>query len=184
MPGAGRLKFAVLGASSVHEDSQEGRKAFTVGARVASGGGVLLTGGCSGLPHAAAQGARSAGGLTIAISPAMRREEHVLQYSYPLDSDIVVYTGMGTKGRNVILVRSADACVFIGGGMGTLNEFTIAFDDLDSRCAIGVLLDTGGFSGDFLKLAQRVDRFPRAALMAESDPDKLVAALFRHVEKL
>ncbi|MBI5251565.1 MAG: LOG family protein [Desulfomonile tiedjei] len=183
MAGDVNFKFAVLGSASTSEESLEGRKAYAVGVLVASLNGVLLTGGCPGLPHAAAQGARSVGGPTIAISPATNREEHRLVYTYPLDSEVILYTGMGTKGRNVILVRSADACVFIGGGMGTLNEFTIAFDDLDSCCAIGVLLNSGGYSGEFLRLAGLVDRSPRAALIAESDPRKLVEALFKHLEK-
>jgi uncharacterized protein (TIGR00725 family) len=181
MPHEKKPKFAALGSASVPEDSPEGKKAYAVGIQVASGNGVLLTGACPGLPHAAALGARSVGGLTIGISPAMRREDHRGIFSYPLDSDVILYTGMGTKGRNVILVRSADACVFIGGGMGTLNEFTIAFDDLDSDCAIGVLLDSGGFSDEFVSLARRLDKAPRAALIAESDPEKLVDALFRHL---
>jgi uncharacterized protein (TIGR00725 family) len=183
MPHEEQLKFAVLGSASVSEDSSEGRKAYTVGIQVASGNGVLLTGACPGLPHAAALGARSVRGLTIGISPAMRREDHLVTFSYPLDSDVILYTGMGTKGRNVILVRSADACVFIGGGMGTLNEFTIAFDDLDSACAIGVLLDSGGFSDEFVNLVRRLAKAPRAALIADSDPEKLVDALFRQLGK-
>ena len=179
-----KFKFAVLGSSSVAEDSTAGRKAYSVGMHIASRKGVLLSGGCLGLPHAAVQGARSVGGLTIAISPAMSREDHSLVYSYPTDSEIILYTGMERKGRNVILVRSADACVFMGVGMGTLNEFTIAFDDLDSSCAIGVLLDSGGYSGEFLRLAEMAGRAPRAALIAESDPEKLVEALFDHLGKM
>ncbi len=135
------------------------------------------------MPHAAVQGARSVGGLTIAISPAMRREDHSMVYSYPTDSEIILYTGMERKGRNVILVRSGTPA-FFGWGMGTLNEFTIVFDDLDSSRAIGVLLDSGGYSGEFMGLAEMAERVPRAALIAEPDPEKLVEALFGHLGKM
>ncbi len=177
-----RFKIAVLGSSSAPEDSRERVKAYSIGFQVASRNGVLLTGACPGLPHAASLGAQSAGGFTIGISPAMRREDHRRMLSYPLNSDVILYTGMGAKGRNVILVRSADACIFIGGSMGTLNEFTIAFDDLDSDCAIGVISGSGGFSDELLHLARKSDRNARAALIVEPDPETLVNALFHHLE--
>ncbi|MCA1960064.1 MAG: LOG family protein [Desulfomonile sp.] len=172
--------FAVLGSSSVSEDSPEGVKAMRVGRLIADRGQVLMTGGCPGLPHAAIRGALEAGGMTIAISPAANREAHVSLYDYPLDAAIHVFTGMGTKGRNVTLVRSADACIFVGGGMGTLNEFTIAFDELGPAHAIGILKGSGGFSGDMARLASLVGRPPKALLVEESNPDTLVDLLLTH----
>ncbi|MBI5571579.1 MAG: LOG family protein [Desulfomonile tiedjei] len=178
-----RVKVAVLGSSSVAEDSPVGCKAFEIGKLVADRGAVLLTGGCPGLPHAAVQGARSAGGLTVAVSPAMNRKEHAQLYCYPHDSQVVLFTGMGTKGRNVILVRSADACVFIGGGMGTLNEFTIAMADLGTRAAIGVLTGTGGLSDELPRLVSLTDQSPQAFLLTDSDPRRLLQAVFDHLHQ-
>lgn len=174
-----RYKVAVLGSSRVTQDSPEAVKAFRIGQAVAGMGGILLTGGCDGLPYAADRGARVEGGFTVAISPAMNREEHASRYGYPLDSALTLYTGMGTKGRNVVLVRSSDACIFIGGGMGTLNEFTIAFDELTSACAIGILSNSGGFSEEFPRLVAALGRRPQAELIVESDPETLVREVFR-----
>jgi uncharacterized protein (TIGR00725 family) len=174
-------KIAVLGSAKVPASSLIHEKAVVVGQAVANRGAILLTGGCPGLPHAAVLGARSKGGLTLAISPAKNRDEHAEVYAYPLDSHAIVYTGMGTKGRNVVLVRSADACVFIGGGMGTLNEFTIAFDDLGPKNALGVLSGSEGFSEDLPGLARKVDGSDRALLLVDSDPQALVQRLFDHV---
>jgi uncharacterized protein (TIGR00725 family) len=171
------LKFAVLGSASADENSPEGMKAFKIGRLVASAGAVLLTGGCPGLPHAAVRGALQSGGLTVAVSPAANKEEHRDRYGYPLDSSVVMFTGMGTKGRNVILVRSSDACIFVGGGMGTLNEFTIAFDDLGPSCCIGIVTGTGGLSDEFTRLAAIIGRVPPARVLAESDPVALMEAL-------
>ena len=178
-----RLKVAVLGAASVAENSEEGQKSFQVGKIIAHRGAALLTGGCPGLPHAAACGARSARGLTVAVSPAMNREEHVRVYGYPLDSEIVLFTGMGTKGRNVVLVRSADACVFIGGGMGTLNEFTIAVADLGRRAAIGILTGTGGLSDELPRLVSLAGQFPRARFVVDADPIRLLQTVFGHLRE-
>jgi predicted Rossmann-fold nucleotide-binding protein len=94
-----------------------------------------------------------------------------------------MYTGMGRKGRNVILVRSADACIFLGGGMGTLNEFTIAFDDLDHGTVIGILSESGGFSGEYVRLASYVDRSSRATILWEKDPLILVERVFEILEQ-
>ncbi len=175
------FKLAVLGSASANDTSPGWEKAVRIGRSVGARSEVLLTGACPGYPYAATLGANSAGGLTVGISPAMNREEHANIYSYPLESRINLFTGMGAKGRNVILIRSADACLFIGGGMGTLNEFTIACADLGPSCAIGILTGTGGFSDEFLRLVELSGKSPRALLVAECDPEKLVEKLFRHI---
>ncbi len=152
-----------------------------MGELVAQRRDVLLTGGCTGLPHEAVMGARSAGGLTVAISPARSEMEHHTVYHYPLDSEVVLFTGMGTKGRNVILVRSADACVFVGGGMGTLNEFTIAFDDLTEGCAIGILTQSGGLSDELSRIVALAGKVPRARLVVEPSPGALLNEIYAHL---
>jgi len=172
-----RLKVAVLGSASAGEDSPEGNKAFRIGRQLALAGVTLLTGSCPGLPHAAVLGARHAGGLTVGVSPATNREEHRDLYGYPLDSTIMIFTGMGKRGRNVILVRSADACIFVGGGMGTLNEFTIAFEDLGPSCAIGILAGTGGLIDEFARLSALTGRSPKAHVAIESDPVALTESI-------
>jgi uncharacterized protein (TIGR00725 family) len=177
------FKYALLGSASLSEDSREGRRAYRIGRLVAEKGGVLLTGGCPGVPHAGVLGARSAGGLTVAISPAANREEHGEVYAYPLDSEVIVFTGMGTKGRNVVLVRSADACIFAAGSMGTLNEFTIAFDELGEERAIGILGHANGLTAEFARLVSLADRPSRATIVEEADPDLLVDMLFTHVRR-
>jgi uncharacterized protein (TIGR00725 family) len=176
-------KIAVLGSASVPEESSPGGKAFEIGQSIALKKGVILTGACPGLPHAAVLGASSAGGITVGISPASNREEHISVYSYPVDSQIILYTGMGPKARNVILVRSSDACIFVGGRMGTLNEFTIAYDELGPGCAVGVLLDSGGFSNEFSRLASLSDSRPVALLAVEFEPQALVDKMFDHISR-
>jgi predicted Rossmann-fold nucleotide-binding protein len=104
----------------------------------------------------------------------MNEEEHVRVHGYPADAKVAIYTGLGKKGRNVILVRSARICVFLAGGMGTLNEFTIAHDELSEKCVIAVLSGSGGFSDEYLRLAESSRRKTRAALIAAHDPEELV----------
>ncbi|MBI4210459.1 MAG: LOG family protein [Candidatus Diapherotrites archaeon] len=125
-----------------------GRKALKsceeLGRAIALGGFHLVTGATIGASHAAAQGARKAGGKTLGISPAKSAEEHVLEYGYPVEGfDEIIFTGKGFVGRNIELVKASDAVVFASGGIGTLNEFTLA---IMMKKPIGILSGTGGFS--------------------------------------
>lgn len=174
-----RPRFAVLGSARELEDSEIARKSFQLGEEIGKLGGIVLTGGCPGLPHMAAHGAKSSGGLSIAVSPAMNKIEHLQHYCYPVDSDVMIFTGMGNKGRNVILIRSADIALFVGGGIGTLNEFTIAFDEFDQGHVIGVLSGSGGLSDTFLDIGSRSGRTPLATILTENDPVLLVRNSFR-----
>jgi hypothetical protein len=84
----------------------------------------------------------------------------------------VIYSGFGFKGRNVIAVRSSDIVLLFSGGIGTLNEFTIAYDE---GKIIGLLQGTGGVAD----LAQTLlDRLPvratGAVVIADPNPEQLV----------
>src|SRR4030095_1479245 len=106
---------------------------------------ILLTGETSGLPELVAQAVRRHGGFTVGISAAHSLAEHQERYDLPRQgSDVIIYTGFGFKGRNVINIRSSDIVVIFGGSIGTLNEFTIAYDE---GKIIGVLEGTGGGGG-------------------------------------
>jgi uncharacterized protein (TIGR00725 family) len=101
-----------------------------LGEAIADHGCVLVTGATTGFPDIVSRSARGRGCLTIGISPASSKEEHTSTYSLPDDAvDVIVYTGFGLKGRNVINVRSSEVVIISGGGIGTLNEFTIAYDE-------------------------------------------------------
>ena len=97
-------------------------------------------------PVCRAKGAKLAGGIVIGLSPAESKAAHIGTYHLPLDyHDLIIYTGFGYSGRNLLLTRSADAVITIYGRIGTLNEFTIAFEDKKPQ---GVLTGTGGTSDE------------------------------------
>lgn len=125
------------------ENSIARQKAKILGEEIGHRGHIFVNGACPGLPNDAMYGAKAAGGLTIGISPAYSEYEHVNEYLSPHDHDIIIFTGMGFMERDVINIRSCDGIVIIGGGIGTLNEFTIAYDE---GRAIGILTGTGGIS--------------------------------------
>lgn len=79
----------------------------------------------------------------------------------------------------MLFIRSTDAVIFICGRIGTLNEFTIAFED---KKPIGVLLGTGGMTGEVDHLLT-VARRGRAKIILESDPKKLVEEIIELAKK-
>jgi hypothetical protein len=94
-------------------------EAEKVGSLVAQKEIVLVCGGLTGVMEAAAKGARSAGGITVGILP----QEHKRDANEYIDIPIV--TGLGI-GRNVIIARTADVLISIGGEYGTLSEIAFA----------------------------------------------------------
>jgi hypothetical protein len=85
---------------------------------------------------------------------------------------VVIYSGFGFKGRNVIAVRSADIVLLFSGGVGTLNEFTIAYDE---GKIIGLLQGTGGAADLVPTLLDRLPvRSTGAVVIADPDPERLV----------
>ncbi|HYU81354.1 MAG TPA: TIGR00725 family protein, partial [Candidatus Polarisedimenticolia bacterium] len=97
------------------------RMAEEVGRLIADRGGIVVTGGLSGVMEATSRGAKSAGGLVIGILPGFdKREANEFV-------DIAITTGMGWM-RNTLTVRAADAVIMISGGIGTLNELTVAYE--------------------------------------------------------
>ncbi len=111
--------LGVLGPSTA--SAEEEATAQRVGALAAEAGWTVLTGGGPGVMEAACRGAIEAGGLTVAILPTSSPSE-----SYPNPwVRVPIYTGSGSA-RNNFNVLTADLCVAIGGGPGTLSEIALA----------------------------------------------------------
>jgi hypothetical protein len=109
--------IAVVGASDC--SPREAELAEAVGRGLAEAGATLICGGRGGVMAAACRGARAAGGLTIGVLPGISADE-----ANP-DVDIPIVTGLG-EARNVVIVRSAQAVIAVGGEFGTLSEMAFA----------------------------------------------------------
>ncbi len=104
--------------------------AQNLGAEIAKADCILTTGATTGFPQWANVGAKKAGGFCIGLSPAANQEEHLVTYKAPTDAmDFIVYTGFGYPGRDMLLVKSSEAVIFGCGRIGTIHEFTIAFEE-------------------------------------------------------
>jgi hypothetical protein len=124
------------------------------------------------LPDLVAKAFRRCGGFAIGVSPAENRQEHLTRYGLPEDgADMVVYTGFGYKGRNVVNVRSADIVLIVGGATGTLNEFTIAYDE---GKIIGVLEGSGGIANHIRDIIKFCNKPTIGKVFFDGDPARLV----------
>ncbi len=145
--GAAKGKSSIIGK----------RLAQEAGEVIAKGGHALLTGATIGLPNEAAVAYKQAGGvMSLGISPASSKIEHVMKYRLPTRPfDAILYTGMHYVGRDAFLINSSDAVISIGGRLGTLHEAVLA---LETRTPIGFLRGAGGtgdYIGDVIKAAGR-----------------------------
>jgi uncharacterized protein (TIGR00725 family) len=135
--GASRPAPALLGQAEL------------LGRRLAEAGAVVVCGGGPGVMEAACRGARSAGGTTVGLLPGL-----------------ALPTGLG-QGRNLLLVRSSDALVAVGGGFGTLSEIALALRT--GTPVVGLATWSLGLDGDPVEafpVAEDADTAARLVLEA------------------
>jgi len=110
----GKKKFiAVIGGSQC--SSREAKLAEEVGRELARQGATVICGGLGGVMEAVCKGASLEGGVTIGILPGGSRQAANPYVQIP------IVTNMG-EARNVVIVKSAEVVIAIGGGYGTLSE--------------------------------------------------------------
>jgi len=179
-----KYKICVSGAA---ETNYCGADAFSsaeeLGREIVRHNAVLVDGATTGFPFWAAKGVKQEGGIVIGLSPAATEKEHIQTYQLPIEyHDMIIYTGFNYSGRNLLLVRSADAVIFGCGRMGTLNEFTITFED---KKPIGIL--QGGWETDelFKELIEKSHRAEemKGKIVFDSDPKRLLDKLIEIIKK-
>jgi uncharacterized protein (TIGR00725 family) len=165
-----RIKIGVMGSAEDRPDVID--KGMALGRAIAARDAILLTGATTGVIYTVGKAARDAGAMHIGISPGHDANEHVERYALPLDAcDAIIYTGFGLKGRNVVLVRSCDIVIFIAGSTGSLNEFTIAYDE---GKVIGALTGTGGVADEIERLTKLFTKRAKSRIIFENDPVRLI----------
>jgi len=165
--------------SSVEEGRVLARKA---GIALAKAGHSLLSGATIGLPNYAAEAYKQAGGLmSVGLSPASSKIEHVMKYRLPTKSyDTILYTGLHYIGRDTLLINSSDAVMSIGGRLGTLHEFTIA---METDTPIGFLQGAGGISDEITAILSAADRGHDKGVIFTENADELVAKLTKMLDE-
>ncbi len=179
--GHSQYKICVSGAAETgHCGVDALDKAKELGREIARQGAVLITGATTGFPLWAAMGAKEAGGVSIGFSPAASEREHVEVYKLPIDYlDLIIYTGFGYPGRDLLLTRSADAVVLGCGRIGTIHEFTVAFED---NKPIGVLEGSWDMDEEIKEILAKGHR-PYTKITYGGDPKKLVGDVITMIKK-
>src|SRR3990172_3148466 len=167
------MKKVIFVAGNSHGEIRKSaiRMARVVGRLIAKNGNILLTGGTLGVPEEAVMGAKEKNGETVAISPGVSMKEHLEKYKQSARSYKYIFTGLGDMGRNIYNIRSCDAVVIIGGGMGTLTEFCMAYAE---GKPIGVLLGTGGITSIIKELINLTKKKPKAPVFYSDKPGDLI----------
>ncbi|MGO9016353.1 MAG: hypothetical protein ACLQF0_15390 [Dissulfurispiraceae bacterium] len=176
-----KLKIGVMGSATGTILNSQKKIAYKLGYAIAQNDCMTITGACPGLPLEAAKGAHEAGGIVVGISPALSELEHVNRYHSPLEyHDVLIYTGSGLMGREVVNIRSSDIVVIIGGRSGTLGEFAIAYDE---GKLIGVIDSSGGIASEIRNIVKIVKKRTGAKVIYGKDPDILVKKLIAYFNK-
>lgn len=176
-------QICVSGAAK-GDSVEEGRTlAAELGRSIAEAGHSLLTGATIGLPNYVAEAYKKAGGkMSVGISPARSKVEHVMKYRLPtLAYDNIIYTGLHYVGRDMILITSSDAVVSLGGRLGTLHEFTIA---METDTPVGFLHGAGGIGDEIQALLDISHPLRRnLTVIFSNSSDKLIKDLTAHLDK-
>ncbi len=174
------IRIGVMGSAGGDMSDEAVDLCGQLGMSIANHGCCLLTGACPGLPHLAVIGAKQRGGHIIGISPASNLREHVEFFESPYaEYDVLIFTGLGLMGRELINIRSSDIVIVVGGRCGTLGEFAIAFEE---GKLIGVLQGTGGITEALAVLEPTLDKKTGAEVVYGTSPDGLVTALLERYQ--
>ncbi len=179
-----KIKIAVSGSATT--DHLSTTNAFEVckelGREIIRQGAICITGATTGVPIWVARGAKEMDGISIGLSPASGPAEHVNFYKLPLEyMDLIIYTGFGYVGRDMLMTRTSDAVIIGPGRIGTIHEFVVAFED---QKPIGILegdWDTDETIKTIIDRSHRQDH--NSKIVFESNPKTLVEKLMKIVEK-
>jgi uncharacterized protein (TIGR00725 family) len=167
-----KIQIGVMGSAGGVMNAEVEERCRELGRAIADADCAIVTGGCPGLPHCAIIGCKERGGLTIGVSPGFSLFEHIHRYNSPTDHiDVMIYTGSGLMGREVIGVRSCDIVIIVGGRSGTLGEFAIAYDE---GRPIGVLTETGGVADHVDDFIDVIKKQTGSRITYDANPRKLI----------
>lgn len=180
VPKEPQLKLCVSGAAETgHCGIDAYDKGIELGREIARHNSILVTGATTGFPLWSAMGAKEEGGFTLGFSPANSEKEHIETYNLPIEyMDVVVYTGFGFPGRDLILTRSSDAVFFGCGRIGTIHEFTISFED---QKPIGIL-ESDWQTDEVIKQILENAHRGQERIVFDSDPKALVEKVIEMVK--
>jgi len=170
-----QIRIGVMGSAGGDLEPKVTSVCRNLGRAIAKHGCCLLTGACPGLPHEAVLGAGELDGRVVGISPAANLQEHIETFDSPYkEYGVLIFTGLGEMGRELVNIRSSDIVIVVGGRSGTLGEFAIAYE---TGKLIGVLTGTGGITGALEELQASLNKNTGSEILYDSNSERLVIRL-------
>lgn len=183
-------KIAVFGsAGSISTQAEE--ICIEIGRLLAKYNCTVLTGACPGASYAVAKPAFECGAHTVGFSPARSKKEHIDFFKDPTDvfselrfiPESFAYPTVKQacyKFRNISTALECDGAIIVSGRVGTLNEFTLAYD---FEKPIGVVTGTGGIADELFQLVENMGWGARESFLEFSDnPELIIEKLLFYIE--
>ncbi len=174
-----KIKLTVYGArhTDQHKSFDALEKAQELGKRIAEHNCIATIPASTGFPFWVAKGVQSANGVVVSFSPAANEEEHINVYDLPIKySDITIYSGFGYAGSDLLLARSSDAIIFGYGGVETIHEFWVAFQE---DKPIGILKGDWDTDEILYSIIKDNEEFDHSQVIFDDDPNRLVERLIK-----
>jgi predicted Rossmann-fold nucleotide-binding protein len=174
-----KIKISVYGAQ--HTDYQSSletlEQAERLGKIIAEHHCILTIPATTGFPYWVAKGTTTAGGQVIGFSAAANEREHVETYRLPTKyMETIIYSGFGYAGADLLLSRTSDAIIFGYGGVETIHEFWVAFQEGKPMGVLRGIWSTDEVLHDLLKSNPEFDS---SSIIFDEDPVRLVEQLVK-----
>ncbi len=179
-----KMKIMIYGAkhSDQHKSFDALEKAQVLGERIAEHEAITLIPSSSGFPFWVAKGTkRSEKGFVLSFSPAANEKEHLEVYRLPNKyQDIIIYSGFGYVGSDLLLSRSSDAIIFGYGGIESVHEFWVAMQEAKP---IGILKGDWDRDDVLFNLLKNNEDLDHSRLIFDDDPNRLVERLIKKIKE-
>ena len=180
-----KITISISGAAEIsHCGADVIKRCLDLGRELSLNGEVqIITGATTGFPYYVAKGFKESDpkSFSFGLSPAANKDEHLNTYKLPLEyMDAVIYTGFGYPGRDLMLVKSSDAIIIGCGRIGTIHEFTIAWE---SEIPIGILEGEWPTDGVIKNIISNSNR-TNDLVIFDADPKKLVEKVVAKVKEI
>ncbi len=147
-----KLRIGIFGAAVEEIDKNTLKYAKILGKLLAKRDCEVVTGMAIGISHRVLLESRKNGAFTKGFSPDKNAIEHNERFdNAPIqDFDKVIFSKGFTR-RSLKLIEYCDALIILGGRMGTLSEYTIAYEE---EKPIAVLTNSGGIAQHLKKITK------------------------------
>jgi len=112
-------------------------------------------------------------GFNIILFPPLEKEN----IAYPSEA-IIIKTGLSYRGRSVILVRTSDILVVLGGESGTIQEVITAYTEGKE---IYILSKVGLSSDNLKRFGRYIDSRKISKINYFEDPIDMAQAICKHI---